>query len=58
MPHKSHTNLAMTLVVGVVTMAAIAPMLIALSSALLPLIIVVSVAVVVVRLVFFHTRRW
>ena len=41
-----------------VALAAIAPALIALSGALLPLVIVLGVVVIGVRLVFFHTRRW
>jgi hypothetical protein len=41
-----------------VALAAVAPSLIGLVDALLPLAIVLAVAVVVIRLVFFHTRRW
>jgi hypothetical protein len=55
---KSPTSFAMTLVMVLVALAAIAPMLIALSGALLPLIAVATVAAVVVRLVFSTTRRW
>jgi hypothetical protein len=45
-------------IVALVLLAAVAPLLIELSRALLPLAIVLAVAVVVVRLVFFHTRNW
>ncbi len=45
-------------IVAVVLLAAVAPLLIELSRALLPLVIVVGVVAVVVRLVFFHTRNW
>jgi hypothetical protein len=58
MGHKSPPNLAVTAVVALVVVAALAPTLIALSSALVPLIVVVAIAGVALRLVFFHTRRW
>ena len=44
--------------IGLLLLAALAPALIALSDALLPPVIVLAIAVVVVRLVFFHTRNW
>lgn len=55
---KSPAPLIVTVITGLVIVAALAPPLIALSHALLPLIVVVGVAVIAVRLVFFHTRRW
>jgi hypothetical protein len=58
MSHKSPTNLIVTAIAGLLVVAALAPPLIALSHALLPLVIVVGAVVIVVRLVFFHTRRW
>lgn len=48
----------MTCLVVLVLLAATAPLLVALSRALLPLVLVVGVVVVVVRLVFFHTRNF
>jgi hypothetical protein len=45
-------------VVALVLLAVAAPLLIELSRALLPLAIVAALAVIAVRLVFFHTRRW
>jgi hypothetical protein len=45
-------------VVGLLALAAVTPTLIALVGALLPLIVVAAVAVLALRLVFFHTRRW
>lgn len=41
-----------------VLLAATAPLLIRLSRALLPLVLVIGVVAVGLRLVFFHTRRW
>jgi low affinity Fe/Cu permease len=55
---KSPSGLVVTLVMALVLLAATAPLLVRLSQALVPLVIVVGVAAVVVRLVFFHTRRW
>ncbi|MGD9735223.1 MAG: hypothetical protein AB7V58_06380 [Solirubrobacterales bacterium] len=48
----------LAVVVGLVVLAAIAPALIDLSGAVLPVLIVAALAVIAVRLVFFHTRRW
>lgn len=45
-------------VLGLLVLAAVAPSLIALSSALLPVVIAVAIALIACRLVFFHTRRW
>ncbi len=45
-------------VVAVVLLSTAAPLLIELGRALLPLAVVLTVAAVVLRLVFFHTRRW
>jgi hypothetical protein len=39
-------------------LAALAPAISSLSTALIPLVVVLAVAVIAVRLVFFHTRRW
>jgi len=47
-----------TAVVALVALAAVTPLLIELSHALLPLVIVVGAVFVIVRLVFFHTRNW
>lgn len=44
--------------VVLVLLAAVAPLLIELSRALLPLILVGGVVAVGLRLTFFHTRRW
>jgi hypothetical protein len=45
-------------VLAVIAILAAAPTLIVLAHALLPLAIVIAVAAVLLRLVFFHTRRW
>lgn len=47
-----------TVIVALVLLATTAPLLIELSRALLPLVILLAVAAIAVRLVFFHTRRW
>ncbi|MGA7966751.1 MAG: hypothetical protein WCB49_12870 [Gammaproteobacteria bacterium] len=57
-PAKPPGGWLITAVIALVVLAAIAPLLIGLSHALLPLVIVVGVVAVVVRLVFFHTRKW
>jgi hypothetical protein len=58
MGHKSPTNLIVTAAIGLMVLAALTPSLVVLSHALLPLIVVVGVVLIVVRLVFFHTRKW
>jgi predicted membrane channel-forming protein YqfA (hemolysin III family) len=55
---KSPANLIVFAVGGLMVVAALAPQLIALSHALVPLVVAAGVVVIVVRLVFFHTRRW
>jgi hypothetical protein len=55
---KSPGGLLITAIVALVLLAATAPLIVALSRALLPLVVVVGVVVVAVRLVFFHTRGW
>lgn len=39
-------------------LGALAPRLIELGHALLPLVVVLTIAAVVLRLTFFHTRKW
>jgi hypothetical protein len=55
---KGVGQLLFAAVVSLLALAAVAPALIQLSSAIVLPVIVVAVALVVVRLVFFHTRRW
>jgi hypothetical protein len=55
---KSSASLLVIAVSGLMVVAALTPSLIALSHALVPVVIVVGVVVVVLRLVFFHTRKW
>jgi len=57
-PGKQPGGLLVTAVIALVLLAALAPLLIELSHALLPLVLVVGVVAVALRLVFFHTRRW
>lgn len=56
--HKSPTSVIVTATAGLLILAALAPSLIALSQALLPLLVVGGIIAVVLRLVFFHTRKW
>ena len=55
---KSPTTVIVIAAVGLMIVAALAPSLIALSQALVPLIVVGGVVAIIVRLVFFHTRKW
>ena len=55
---KGLANSLVGLVLALLLLAAVAPSLIALSSALLPLVITLAVAAIAVRLIYFHTRRW
>lgn len=57
MNHKSITDLIVTTVVGLLIVAALTPQLIALSDALVPLVIALGVVIAVLRLVFFNTRH-
>jgi hypothetical protein len=54
-PLSSHL---LAVLVGLLLVAVAAPALIKLSHALLPLVIALAVALIAVRLVFFHTRGW
>jgi hypothetical protein len=55
---KGTGNYIVTVVVALIVLAAVAPTLIGLSHALVPVLIVGAVAAIAVRLVFFHTRRF
>jgi len=55
---KSPGGLLITATIALVLLAATAPLLIELSRALLPLVVVAGVVVVAIRLVFFHTKGW
>jgi hypothetical protein len=49
------------LIVAIVTLSLLVsagPALVALANAAVPLVLVVGIVVAVLRLVFFHTRRW
>lgn len=52
------SNSLAVVVIGVLALVAVAPTIIGLSQALVPVLIVGAIAVIAVRLVFFHTRRW
>lgn len=58
MSHKSSTTLIVTVLAALLLVAAVTPSLVSLSHALVPLVVVGGVVAVVLRLVFFHTRRW
>lgn len=55
---KSLSSFVSALAVGLLVLAVTAPAIAALANSLLPLIIVGTVAAVVLRLVFVHTRRF
>jgi hypothetical protein len=50
------TSALIWLVVGLVVLAAVAPTLLRLASALMPLVLVVGIVVAVLRMVWFYTR--
>ena len=54
---KPSPALVVTIVVGLLVISTLAPSLIALSHALVPLIVVGGVVAIILRLVFFHTRH-
>jgi len=58
MSHKSPTTLLVTALAALLLVAAVTPSLVSLSHALVPLVVVVGIVLIVLRLVFFHTRRW
>jgi hypothetical protein len=55
---KAIGNSLIAVVVALLAIAVAAPILIALSHALVPVLVVGALAVILVRLVLFHTRRW
>jgi hypothetical protein len=58
MSHKSPTTLIVTAVAALLIVSALAPPLISLSHAVVPLVIAVGILAIALRLVFFHTRKW
>jgi hypothetical protein len=58
MPSKPPSNWLLTVIVALIVLAAITPVIVTLSSALMPLVIAVGVIGITARLVFHHTRRW
>jgi protein-S-isoprenylcysteine O-methyltransferase Ste14 len=58
MSHKSPTTVIVTVAAALMVVAALSPQLIALSDALVPLIVVIGVVALVLRLVWSHTNRW
>lgn len=61
MPGHSPNKPVSYLVIGLVTLAVLVsagPTLVALLHAAVPLVIVVGVLAAILRLIFFHTRRW
>jgi hypothetical protein len=55
---KNVGNYFFSAVLALIVLAAVAPALIDLSHALLPVLIVGTIAAIAVRLVFFYTRRF
>jgi hypothetical protein len=58
MSHKSPATTIVAAIAGLMVVAALSPQLIALAGALVPLIVIGALAAAVLRLIFFHTRRW
>lgn len=59
--HSPMNKPLLYLIIGLVTLSILVsagPTLVALAHALLPLVIVIGVLAIVLRLVFFHTRKW
>lgn len=59
--HSPMNRPLLYLIIGLVTLSILVsagPTLVALAHALLPLVIVIGVLAIVLRLVFFHTRKW
>lgn len=52
------SKLPLLLVVALAVLVSAGPTLVALAQAFVPLVIVGGIVAVVLRLVFFHTRRW
>lgn len=55
---KTVGNSLVAVVLALLAIAAVAPTLISLGHALVPVLIVGALVVIAVRLAFFHTRRW
>ena len=61
MTGHSSNRLGAYLIVGIVALSVLVsagPTLVALVNAAVPLVVAIGVVAVVLRLVFFHTRRW
>ena len=57
-PAKPPGGWLVSAVIALVLLVATAPLLARLAQALLPLVVVLTIAAIALRLVFFHTRRW
>ena len=57
-PMSQPVTLLLVAIVVLCLLVSAGPTLVALAHAAIPLVLVVGVVVVVVRLVFFHTRKW
>jgi hypothetical protein len=57
-PVKSPTGLLVAAIVLLCFLVSAGPTLVALLDAAVPLVIVGGIVVAVLRLVFFHTRKW
>lgn len=55
---KGIMALAVSSVIFALTQQTLIAMLVELSSALVPLVVVIAIGLIAVRLVFFHTRRF
>lgn len=55
---KAVSSFVLAVAVGLLVIGITAPVLTALAGALVPLVVVATVAAIALRLVFVHTRRW
>jgi hypothetical protein len=59
MSHSSPPGkLLLVLIIALAVMVSAGPTLVALAQAAVPLVIVGGIVAAVLRLIFFHTRRW
>jgi hypothetical protein len=55
---KSPTNYLIAAIVALCLLVSAGPTLVAVMNTAIPLIVVIGVVAVILRLVFFHTRKW
>lgn len=58
MSHSSPPGRLLAFIIGLAVLLSAGPTLVALAQAVVPLVIAGGIVAVIVRVVFFHTRRW